>query len=243
MLKARVILLALAVVFVVSASASAVAQAKGPVWHVNKKVLESKEIDEITDGLAPGSSAKLVGTVAGLGVTIICKTVMSHGELIGGNPGKDKEEIRFTNCELMGSPACVVTVAPTHAVSELDHAVGGTEPKKILVDFSAESGRLFTTITIANKGTETCTTKITNAEVKVATGATYGVACETSPEEKEAEVNVLTCPETAIKEVEQGEQGQPKVAVGLEFAGKPATFSAIIDVKQVSHLPFGPFQT
>jgi hypothetical protein len=239
MLKVRVVILALVAVLIASTSASAVAQAaKGPVWHVNERVLETKEADAITAGLAEGNVAVFGITIAGTNVTFICKTVMSSGELVGGNPGKGEEEIRF-QCELEDSPKCEVNVAPAHALSELDHTVGGS---KILVDFYPEKGKTFTTITIKNKGTETCDFKISAGEVKMAIGAGYGIACETSPEEKEVEVNVLKCPETTIKAVEQGEQGESKVAVGLEFQGQPATFSAAIDIKQVSRLPFGPFQ-
>jgi len=240
MFKVRVVMLALTAVFVASASASVAQAATGPVWRVNKNVLATKEVDAITDSLVEGTVAKLTGTVAGTAVTITCSTVMSSGELIGGNPGKDKEEIRFTNCKLLGSEEgkCAVSVAPTHALSELDHAIGGG---KILVDFYPEPGKPFTTITISGG---TCITKVSGpaGEVKMAAGAGYGVACETT-EGEELVINTLHCPETAITEVEQGEQNQRKIKVGLIFDNEPATFSAQIRVHQVSQLPFGPFQS
>jgi hypothetical protein len=243
MLKVRVVILALAAVLVASASASAVAQAaKGPVWHVNEKVLATKEVDATTASLVEGTVAKLEFTVAGTAVNITCQTVMSSGELVGGNPGKDKEEIRFSKCHLLGSEEgkCTVLIAPTHALSELDHAIAPST--KMLVDFYPEAGKLFTTITIAGP---TCLTKVSGAQgqVTMAAGAGYGIACETSPEEREAVINTLHCPETAIQEVEQGEQGQRKIPVGLAFDKEPMTFAAQIGVHQVSQLPFGPFQS
>jgi hypothetical protein len=75
--------------------------------------------------------------------------------------------------------------------------------------------------------------------VEVATGATYGVACEVNPEEAEAKAGTLHCPETAIKEVEQ--EGKT-FKVGLVFGKKAAVFSIQDEIKLTSGEEFGIFQ-
>jgi hypothetical protein len=233
MLKVRVVLLALVAVFVASAAASAVAQAQtGPVWHVNGSKLEAGKTKAITDKNVAGKEAKLKGTIAGAEVVILCKTVKSSGILIGGSPGKDEETIEFSNCKVEGQENCVVTVANTVAQSELDHS-----PTKMLTDFKTPGN--FTTITIKS-GEKTCLSTVSNAPVKVASGDTYGLACENEPEGTEAEVNILSCPETAIKTVEQNGK---TAGVGLEFDGKPAIFSDKAEVELVTKEKFGVFQT
>lgn len=234
--KVRMVLFAFLAVFVSSAvSASVAAAQEGPVWHVNGAVLKSGENDTIVDKNVPGTTAKLVGKVASAEVVIVCKKVTSSGSLIGGNPGKNKEIIEFTECEITNVEGCSVAVAPTRARSILGHVPGSS---KMLVDFGAEEGtRAFTEITISKK-TSGCTL-VTKAPVTVAEGDTYAVAAEISPEEAQTREGLLHFPETAIKEDEQ--EGKT-VKLGLVFDKNPAVFSAQINVEQLSKLPFGAFQ-
>src|SRR5580692_4741383 len=194
MFKVRTVMLALVAVFVVSAASATVALAQeGPQWKVNGKQLTSRnETRALKDKNQTGTVAKLSSKIGGAAVVIVCKTVASSGIIIGGNPGLNREEIKFTECEVEGQPKCVVEEPIiVKAKSILAHVVGSS---KMLVEFSPETGSTFTTIKITGTG---CLAKVT-ANVTLATGASFGVACEVVKEEEEVEVGELHCPTTAI---------------------------------------------
>ncbi len=237
MFKIRMILPTLVAVFLVSATASAVASAQeGPVWHVNGKKLGAKETRAIVDRNEAKNISKLSGEIAGAKVVVLCKTLTSKGALVGGPIGGGEDEILFENCELEGIPSCEVRVNPTKTSVMLDHAVGSA---KMLVDFYRPSG-VFTEISIKNKEGKVCLPKITNAPVEVGAGDKYAVACEIEPEGSEVALGKVNCPEAPYTEVEQ----EGKVAtVGLEFDHSRATFSTKAEVELVSKEKFGVFQS
>jgi hypothetical protein len=236
--KIRIILLMLVAVFLISATASAVASAQeGPVWHVNGKKLGAKETRAIVDRNEAKNVSKLAGEIAGAKVVVLCKTLTSKGTLVGGSIGGGEDEILFENCELEGIPSCEVKVNPTRTSVMLDHVVGSA---KMLVDFFRPSGEVFTEISIKNKEGKVCLPKITNAPVQVGAGDKYAVACEIEPEGSEAALGKVICPEKPYTEVEQ----EGKVdTVGLEFDHSRATFSTKAEVELLSKEKFGVFQT
>jgi hypothetical protein len=219
--KVRMVLLALVAVFVASAAASAVASAQtGPVWYVEGSQLKAGSTVAITDENAAGENAVLEGSLIGTPIRIECKTVTSEGELIGGNPGKNKETISFTSCKDVKNTKCSVTVPPAKVRSELDHSVSGS---KMLVDFAPNTkGGVF--MTIKYDSDELCVLKNKSLEVRNVGTDTYGVAAEISPEGTEATEETLIFPTTPIKEVEQS---GAIWKIGLEFSKNSISLSLL----------------
>jgi hypothetical protein len=244
MFKARVGLLALTAVFIASAAASAVASAQeGPVWHVNSKTFLAGEKASFTGENYTGTTATMSTTVLGKKVTILCKAFATEGLILGGNPGKGEGSIEYKECglefEAKLSTSCVVTLEKTKVLAELDHLLGGEEPKPILVDFYPASGSPFSKLTIKSKEGESCPFTLSATEIKVAKEAKYGVACADTHQEVEATTALIMCTEPAITEVEQ--EGKA-VKVGLEMAGASVTFKADMLSKLTSGLLFGAWQ-
>ncbi len=245
MFNVRAALLALAAVLIASASVSAIASAQvGPVWHVNSKKLEASEKAAFTGENFAGSTATMSTTILGKKLIILCKAFTTEGLILGGNPGKSEGSIEYKECGLEAegklSTACVVTLEKSKVLAELDHLLGGSEPKPILVDFYPQTGSAFSKLTITSKAGETCVYALSGTEIKVAKEAKYGVACADTHQEVEESTALIMCTEPAITEVEQ--EGKA-VKVGLEMAGATVTFKADMLSKLTSGLLFGAWQS
>ena len=121
-------------------------------------------------------------------------------------------------------------------LAELDHLLGGSEPKPILVDYRPASGSAFSKLTITGAG---CLFALSGTEIKLAKEAKYGVACADTHQEVEESTALIMCTEPAITEVEQ--EGKA-VKVGLEMVGASVTFKADMLSKLTSGLSFGAWQ-
>ncbi len=241
MSKARLVLLSLVAVTLVSAVWSATAAAQeGPVWHVNGKKLEAAEVAAFKAENYAGSTATLSATILSIKVTIVCKSFTGEGLIIGGSPGKNEETIEFKECEVESSlkEKCEVTLEKIKAVSELVNLLGA-EPKPILVAFSPEGGNAFAKVALKSKTGQVCPLA-GSYEVKKAEGAQYGVACIDTHPEVEESTALIMCTSPAVTEVEHGGAA---VKVGLQILGSAATFTADMLSKLTSGLLFGAWKS
>src|ERR1039457_3412956 len=97
--RLRLLMAAMAAVFAFSAVAAGAASAK-PYWTENGVELKAGESRAITSKNAPGTVKKLKTTIGGTAITIVCETVEDSGTIYGGEPGTDKETIKFTKCKI-----------------------------------------------------------------------------------------------------------------------------------------------
>ena len=197
MFKLRVILFALLTTIGLLATSAVASAATGPVWHVNGVKLATNETRLIRGENFSGSLVKLKATIKEKAATIFCGVAKMEGKLIGGNPGKDEETIEYSSCALEGSTGCEVTLARTKSSTELGYETGTTQ----IVDVYDAAGA-FTTVTIAKKGTETCSFTLSPTEVKLAKEDKYDVASVDTHQEVEATSGLYMCIEPALTSAE-----------------------------------------
>jgi hypothetical protein len=153
-------------------------------------------------------------------ITIECTAVHAHGDIIGGNPGRDHEFIRFTGCFVKGktdaechvnSPGEPDGSIATYALTELvylEENVNG----EIGDLFSPVSGTTFVELQI--NGTKCPLFTKGEQEVK------GNVVGEASPIATMAKKGVLKFPTSPIGEVFLRESGAwTKISVGLSVFG------------------------
>jgi hypothetical protein len=119
----RILLVSLLAVFAVSAVASGSAQAEGPVWTGHFCIKDAsgvwmakckaagtgweKSVGVLPSGEKEPVASKNIGSFTLKGTTIVvCTGETDTGEIIGGNPGTDTSEVKFTKCAVKGKPEC-----------------------------------------------------------------------------------------------------------------------------------------
>jgi hypothetical protein len=182
-----------------------------------------------------------------LGIKIKCPVIkLKEGVLLGstpGEPGTINQVIEFEGgCTQTGNGASCKVVEPIvtiHVKSELVYNVeGGTQGKKLLLEYFPETGARFTTI----KFTGTCTTKESAVEGSIAGEVRtdpnkppeLGGAIETG----EAKSWLINFPTTPAKEVWLIKGGVGKaVKTELKVATEPAVFSgtALVSLANQKH--------
>ncbi len=104
MSKARLLVVGLlAAAFAICGTSTAKAFAEGPVWLVNHKVLEA------------GQKAKAEGKgnlgffSTGVKWKIECKKLAESMTVLGGEPGKDEDTLKYSECKVAEPEHCTVT--------------------------------------------------------------------------------------------------------------------------------------
>jgi hypothetical protein len=148
-------LMAAVAMMVAAFGATAAHAANGPVWiHGAGKVVllagEKLTIDSESEG-----EVTLLSSI----VNILCESLQNKGELFGGNPGTDLEELEFLDCHVEGKTLaeCAATsegmetgVILTNVLTALAYPLGGQELTEALdVVFPDGSNETFVTFTLA----------------------------------------------------------------------------------------------
>jgi hypothetical protein len=236
MQRVKILGVALAAVFAMSAITATASLAAEYIFKVNGAKLEAGQTREVT------SKAKkefvLEGEVLGVKAVTKCKKEKLNAAekpvIVGGIPGKsEKEKIEFSECSAtVGGVACKsVTVENVPTNNEIVTIVKpAAKAGKLATKFTPSAGTKFTEIKFKECGGFGSPT----AEV---TGTT---AALDSPEKVEQETGALiwSKPEE-ITEVEKSSKA--KETVGLKFAGKAATLEGEAEVTLVSKEKWGVF--
>ncbi len=259
------LLLALGVAaMMISAVVSSAAQAAiGPLWIVEAggKMLGASEKRVIT-GKNESVTFKLKGSE-----TIECTGVKVSGELLGGEPGSNKEKIIFTGCVLEKHKLCFATGSgkaegevEVNALSVLAYNEGEPETSMALVAFAPETGSVFAEFTLKG-GTTNCTTfsglgikveakgtaltdpvsgESRKCGVLAQVGKINGGAFELTSSGTVAEVGGTNLPTTAIKKAELLEGGAFKT-IECKLEAGALGVAVEIGVASVETNPKEPF--
>jgi hypothetical protein len=137
MRRMRLVGLALVAVFALTAVASSAAFAgEGPIWKVAGSKLESGITKNITAAKKAGSAE--FKFKAGTLITINCTGASSTGTIIGGEPGTDTANIKFTGCTVEGHSECTVK-SPKEGTEEVPVGEIRVKAKTELVYLSSTS--------------------------------------------------------------------------------------------------------
>jgi hypothetical protein len=148
-------LMAAVAMMVAAFGATAARAAEGPVWiHGAGRVVllagQNLTIDSESEG-----EVTLLSSI----VNILCKSLQNKGELFGGNPGTDLEELEFLECHVEGKTVaeCAATssgaakgVILTNVLTALAYPLGGQAGNEALdAVFPDGSNETFVTFTLA----------------------------------------------------------------------------------------------
>jgi hypothetical protein len=102
--RSRSIRQGLLVVLAISGIAVAPAFAEGPLWRVNGNKLTAGQL------VKTAGKGTLSFVVSGLEFTVLCETLTDKTLIAGGDPGKDEDNLSYSNCMVVGElPTCSVT--------------------------------------------------------------------------------------------------------------------------------------
>ena len=133
-------------------------------WKVKGEKLATGESREFTT-TSDGHNFDLSGSVAGVQVLLLSKEVevAAGARILGGKPGKNEETVIFKNVTADSPTGCVVESegSPTGTVRTqalLTEIVESEETHEPLILFRPETGTVFASLLLLNKGTEKCLT-------------------------------------------------------------------------------------
>ena len=96
MRKMGIIVVVLAIAAAIGGSAAAAASAEGPIWRVNGVELKAGET------IKTAGRGTLSFVVNGLTFTVSCESLTDKTELFGGQPGRDEDHLKYSNCMVVG---------------------------------------------------------------------------------------------------------------------------------------------
>jgi len=248
--------------FIASLALSAVlstsALAKNPRWVVCEKVtsgghwkdsqctekqeggshdtreLKTNETREVT--VEANGEQKL--STPGAKTTILCKkvSVKAGAILIGGEPGTDEEILRYEECEIEGSPTCLINKEKAKKAkietNLLSSGLGySTETREIeenqqgtVTVFKPKSGTTFVTLELEKEEGGSC--PLASIE-KMALPVKGEVLCENIGGDEHLVTHEINCPEPLLKEywLQSASQKPEKVTIKkLELATMASTY-------------------
>ncbi len=218
-------MLGLLALIVVSGSATSVASAAGPYWHVNGVKFNG------TQQIKLQSKGQAALSVPSIGLEIKCNSSVSEGATIEGNgttQGQGKGRITYTSCK-SNAAGCTVGEPITTNPTKSYLATAATQTTDVEV-FEPGTGALFVTIKLSGGS---C---LLAGSYEVSGGA----VAELIPAGTEAQQGLLVFPTAAVTKVKH--EGVEKI-VELKTKGLASTFSAVYSAKLQSGEKFGVFET
>jgi hypothetical protein len=171
-------------------------------------------------------------------MTIICKKLKAKAGaiLIGGEPGASSEILAFEECEIEGSPTCLINkekagkaqIVTNVLSSKLGYLTEKAEMEENLRDvvnvLKPSSGTVFTELEIEKEAGGSC--PLASIE-KMKLPVKGELACESIDGAEHLITHELNCPETAKKEywLQNSKEEPEKITLKkLELATLPATY-------------------